>query len=261
MNKLAAFTLNMLGGSDYMWNVKHNQIHHSFTNVSGVDDDIDAGILLRLAPQQKLRWFHRIQHFYFWALYSILYLFWIFFSDYQKYFSNKIGDLSIGKLSVKDHVKFWFSKITHAFFFIILPVYMVGFTNWLIGFLTMTMSAGLVLSIVFQLAHTVVDADFPQTDDANKLPDEFAVHQLKTTANFATKSKWVSWYVGGLNFQIEHHLFPKVSHVHYPEISKIVKEVCKEYGVDYLEYKTVAEAVVAHVKFLKQMGSAKLATA
>lgn len=132
-------------------------------------------------------------------------------------------------MNLNDHIEFWAVKIYHSFIFVVIPILMVGWFNWLMGFLLVTLVSGLVLSIVFQLAHTVEDTHFPIADtDNNKLPDEFAAHQLKTTANFATRSKTISWLVGGLNFQIEHHLFPKISHVHYPAISKIIKNVCLE---------------------------------
>jgi len=235
--------------------MKHNMIHHSFTNVDGVDDDIEVGVFMRMAPTQKRLWMHRFQHFYFWFLYMLLYVFWIFFTDYKKYFLKKIGDVPLKKMETKDHIEFWVTKVYHGFVFIVLPIMMVGWFNWLMGFLVVSMFSGFVLSIVFQLAHTVEHAEFPVADiDTHKLPDEFAAHQIKTTANFATKNKVISWLVGGLNFQIEHHLFPKISHVHYPAISEIVKAVCMEYQLQYIEYPTMRKAVVAHVRFLKQMG-------
>jgi linoleoyl-CoA desaturase len=136
-----------------------------------------------------------------------------------------------------------------------LPIYLLGFLSWLIGFLVFTFVAGFVLSIVFQLAHTVEHTSFPQPDvETGRLEDEWAVHQLKTTANFATNNKLVSWLVGGLNFQIEHHLFPKISHVHYPAISKIIRKACEDYGIIYIEYPKVRYAVASHVAFLRQMG-------
>ena len=140
---------------------------------------------------------------------------------------------------------------------IVLPIYFVGFVNWLVGFLILSMFAGVVLSIVFQLAHTVEHTEFPVADiETHKMPDEFAAHQIKTTANFATNNKLVSWLVGGLNFQIEHHLFPKISHVHYPAISAIVRNVCSEYQLNYIEDPTMRRAVAAHVRFLREMGRA-----
>jgi len=183
-----------------------------------------------------------------------LYVFWIFFTDYQKYFSQRIGAFPLKKMNIKNHIAFWLIKIYHGFVFIALPVILVGWLPWLIGFLTMSLVSGFILSIVFQLAHTVEGTEFPLADANSKLPDEFAAHQIKTTANFATKNKLVSWLVGGLNFQIEHHLFPKISHVHYPAVSKIVRTVCREYKLQYIEYPTMRRAIVAHVRFLKQMG-------
>lgn len=254
-NKLAAASLSMLGANHFLWNMKHNMIHHSFTNVDGVDDDIEVGMLMRMAPTQKRYWLHKFQHFYFLFLYMLLYVFWIFFTDYKKYFLKKIGDVPLKKMETKDHIEFWVTKVYHAAVFIVIPILSVGWAAWLVGFLIATTFSGFVLSIVFQLAHTVEHTEFPVANiDTNKLPDEFAAHQIKTTANFATKNKLVSWLVGGLNFQIEHHLFPKISHVHYPAISEIVKAVCNEYQLQYIEYPTMRRAVVAHVKFLRQMG-------
>lgn len=255
INTLASSFANFLGASQHMWKVKHNIIHHTYTNIHGVDDDIEARPLLRLCDEQKHYKIHKYQHFYFWAAYSLLYIFWIFVSDYTKYFSRKIGSTQMRKMTLKEHIMFWFFKLAHAFIFVALPIYMVGFMPWLIGFLSMGLVAGFVLSIVFQLAHTVEHTHFPQPDaSTGRMEDEWAIHQIKTTANFATKNKLVSWLVGGLNFQIEHHLFPKISHVHYPAISKIIKKACAEYGIDYIEYNKVRYAVASHVSFLRQMG-------
>lgn len=254
-NRLAAYSANIVGANHFMWNIKHNMIHHSFTNVDGVDDDIEVGFLMRMAPSQKRYKMHRFQHLYFWVLYLMLYVFWIFFSDYNKYFTQRIGEMPLKKMTAKDHIAFWGIKIYHGFVFIALPIILVGWLHWLIGFLTFSFVAGFVLSIVFQLAHTVEGTEFPVAEmPANRLPDEFAEHQIKTTANFATKNKIVSWLLGGLNFQIEHHLFPKISHVHYPAISNIVRNVCGEYHLKYIEYPTVGKAIGAHIRFLKQMG-------
>ncbi len=255
VNRVAASSISLLGANHFMWNMKHNMIHHSFTNVDGVDDDIEIGFLMRMAPTQKRYKVHRFQHFYFWVLYMLLYVFWIFFADYKKYFSQKIGSVPLKKMSRNDHLEFWGVKLYHAAVFILIPILCVGWLSWMIGFLTMSLVAGFVLSIVFQLAHTVEHTAFPVADvDTHKLPDEFAAHQIKTTANFATRNKLVSWLVGGLNFQIEHHLFPKISHIHYPAISEIVRKVCVEYQLQYIEYPTMRKAVMAHVRFLRQMG-------
>lgn len=255
INSMASNFANFLGASQYMWKMKHNVIHHTYTNIHGVDDDIEARPLLRLCDEQPRYKIHRYQHFYFWAAYSLLYIYWIFVTDYKKYFSGKIGSTPLRKMTLKEHFSFWYYKAAHAFIFVALPIYMVGFTPWLIGFLSMGLVAGFVLSIVFQLAHTVEHTHFPLPNDATgKMEDEWAIHQVKTTANFATRNKVVSWLVGGLNFQIEHHLFPKISHVHYPAISKIIKKACQDYGIPYIEYPKVRLAVASHVSYLKQLG-------
>lgn len=256
VNRLAALSLNFLGANNYMWKTKHNVIHHAFTNVDGVDDDLDARPFLRLCASQKKYRIHKYQHLYFWATYSLLYLYWIFFSDYRKYFTGKIGEIRLHPMNFAQHLSFWMFKLLHLALFVVLPIYMVGFGPWLIGFLVYSLLAGFVLSIVFQLAHTVEDTAFPTPDAATgRLEDEWAIHQLHTTANFATRNKIVSWFTGGLNFQVEHHLFPKISHVHYPAISKIVRKACEEYGIRYIEYPKLRFAVASHVAHLRHMGN------
>lgn len=257
VNTMAAISLNLLGGSHFMWNMKHNVIHHAYTNIDGVDDDIDIKPWMRMSTTQPKYALHRYQHIYFWFLYALLYIFWIFVLDYQKYFKRKIGAMPLKKMSVSDHLVFWGFKVLHLAMFVAIPIYTVGFTAWLIGFLSFTVVAGLVISIVFQLAHTVEHTHFPMPDEVTgKLEDEWAVHQLKTTANFAPRNKVINWFVGGLNFQVEHHLFPKISHIHYPAINKIIKQACAEFNVPYIEYRRMRHAVASHVSFLKQMGRA-----
>src|SRR6476659_9187144 len=255
LNKLAAVNLDFLGASSFMWNIKHNVIHHAYTNIDGIDDDINARPFLRLCGSQKRYTIHRYQYIYFWLLYCLLYLFWIFFADYKKYFSHKIGNVSLPKLMSKDHISFWGFKVLHAFLFIGLPIYFYGLTAWLAGFLIYAAASGFLLSIVFQLAHTVDDTSFPvAVQPINKMEDEWSLHQLKTTANFATKNKFITWFVGGLNYQVEHHLFPKISHIHYPVICNIVRQTCRESGLPYIEHNKMSSAIGSHISHLKKLG-------
>jgi linoleoyl-CoA desaturase len=254
VNNLAGLSLNFLGANNFMWKTKHNIIHHTYTNIQGIDDDIEAKPLLRLCETQKYYKIHRFQHWYFWAAYSLLYIWWVFVTDYKKYFLKRIGPTPLKPMQITDHISFWGFKALHAFLFVALPIYMVGFMPWLIGFLAFGLFSGFVLSIVFQLAHTVEHTHFPQANSAtHKMEDEWAIHQLKTTANFATRNKLISWWVGGLNFQIEHHLFPKISHVHYPAISKIIKKACNDYNIPYIEYPKMRLAVASHISHLKNL--------
>lgn len=255
LNELAGLSLNFLGANVFMWKTKHNIVHHTFTNIDGVDDDINARPFLRMCETQKHYKIHRYQHVYFWAAYSLLYLHWVLFTDYEKYFTGKVGNMPIKPMTLKDHISFWAFKLLHLGLFVALPIYMVGFTPWLVGFLIYCMFTGFVLSIVFQLAHVVEDTHFAvPVQPSNQVEDEWAVHQLNSTANFATKNKIITWLVGGLNFQIEHHLFPNISHIHYPAISKIIKQACAEYGIRYIEYPKTRMAIASHVAHLRQLG-------
>ncbi|GAB3013034.1 acyl-CoA desaturase [Niabella terrae] len=260
VNAVAASSLNFLGANTFMWKMKHNVIHHAYTNIDGIDDDLDAKPFLRLCETQKYYKFHRYQHFYFWMTYSLLYVFWIFFSDYKKYFTKKVGNIPLKKMTLKDEISFWGFKILHALLFVVIPILTVGVGAWAIGFAVYVLFAGFVLSIVFQLAHTVEHTHFPMPDVVtNKIEDEWAIHQLKTTANFATRNRLACWFMGGLNFQVEHHLFPKISHIHYPRINKIIKNTCQEFNVQYIEYNKVKDAVISHVSYLKQLSSPNFA--
>ncbi|HEY9339953.1 MAG TPA: acyl-CoA desaturase [Hanamia sp.] len=257
LNKMAGFSLNFLGASAIMWNMKHNIIHHTYTNIDGVDDDIEARPWMRFATTQKKLKMHKFQHYYFWFLYTLLHLLWIFMTDYQKYFKGKIGDVPLRKMTIREHISFWAAKVIYAFMFVVLPIMLLGFSTWIVGFLIITMITGLTISIVFQLAHTVEHTEFPIPDEmSGKIENEWAIHQIHTTANFATSNRVISWLVGGLNFQIEHHLFPRISHVHYPAISKIIKRTCAEYGINYIEYPRMTSAIHSHIMYLKRLGQA-----
>ncbi len=256
LNNLAGLSLNFLGANVFMWKTKHNVVHHTYTNVDGIDDDIDARPFLRLCQTQKKYKIHKFQYIYFPLAYSLLYLYWIFFTDYEKYFTKKVGNMPIKKMNRKEHISFWGFKLLHLILFVIIPIIKVGFAHWIIGFLIFGFFTGLIISLVFQLAHTVESTQFPEMNEVGKMPDEWAVHQIKTTANFATENKIVSWFTGGLNFQVEHHLFPNVSHIHYPQLNKIVKSVCEEYNVQFNEYKKFSEALSSHISHLRNMGVA-----
>jgi linoleoyl-CoA desaturase len=160
------------------------------------------------------------------------------------------------KMHVKDHVVFWVSKVLYAFFYIALPIWVLGFAPWLVGYLVMEVVLGFVLAIVFQLAHVVEETEFEYAGPNEPLliENEWAVHQIKTTSNFAPRNQILSWFAGGLNYQVEHHLFPRISHIHYPAISKIVKAKCAEYKLPYHSIKTMRAAIASHFRMMKLMG-------
>jgi len=256
VNGVMSLTMNALGSNAFIWKIKHNIIHHTYTNIDGIDDDLSNGPLLRLCPTQKWRPIHRFQFLYMYFLYAISSLAWILGTDFYKFLTKKIHNTPITRIALKEHVIFWLSKVLYGFFYIALPIYFVGWQSWLIGFLIMHATMGIVLSIVFQLAHVVEKTSFDSAKENDKLiATEWAIHEIKTTADFAPKNKIVSWFVGGLNFQIEHHLFPQISHVHYSEISEIVRQQCENFGLPYHSYPSMTEAVVSHVRLMKKLGS------
>ncbi len=256
INKISAYFLNVLGGSTHYWKIKHNINHHTFTNVEGLDSDIDVKPFMRLHEGQPRHNYHRFQNVYWVILYGISYLAWIFYEDFVKYFSGKIYATSDTKrLPLKEHFIFWITKVMYVLVYMVIPIIMVGWLPWLIGFLILTFICGLAISIVFQLAHVVEATQFHLGSDG-KSKEEWSLHQMATTANFATSSKLLHWLLGGLNFQIEHHLFPRISHIHYPQITRLVKETCAEFGVQYNEYSSMAKAVMSHLMHLKKLGVA-----
>jgi linoleoyl-CoA desaturase len=258
MNRLSAYSLNILGGISYYWKIKHNVNHHTYTNIEGMDSDIDVKPLMRLHPGQPWRWFHRFQHIYWLFLYALSYLAWIFYEDFEKYFRGRITPVGDGtKMPFREHLVFWLTKIMYVTLYMILPILFVGFLPWLIGFLIITLVCGLTTSIVFQLAHVVEGTQFHSLDDEPGR-HEWAIHQVVSTANFGTQSRFLHWVLGGLNFQVEHHLFPRVSHVHYPAINRYVRQVCRQYNVSYTEYSSMLKAIVSHVVHLRKLGQMQI---
>ena len=255
VNETFGHTLNALGGNAFIWKFKHNIIHHTYTNVDGMDDDIAKSPLMRQCTTQKWMPAHRFQHIYVVLVYAISSFAWVFMMDFNKYFSQRIVRTPLQKMSTKEHVIFWLSKALYILFYILIPVYFVGWGPWAIGFAIMHVAMGFTLAIVFQLAHVVEHVEFEiATKDPKVIENEWAVHQVKTTANFAPRNKIISWFVGGLNFQVEHHLFPRVSHVHYPALSRIVKSTCAKFNMPYHEFPTMFSAVASHFRMMKFLG-------
>jgi linoleoyl-CoA desaturase len=258
LNSTSAYFLNVLGGNSFYWKIKHNINHHTYTNIEGMDSDIDVKPFMRLHENQPRLKMHRFQHIYWIVLYGISYVVWIFYHDFEKYVTGRIASQAGAyKLDYKEHIIFWLTKILYVIVYIVLPILMLGPLYALTGYAIVTFICGLFISVVFQLAHVVEGTVFPSPDaDTNKIEQEWAVHQVITTANFSTKNKLLSWLLGGLNFQVEHHLFPKVSHVHYPAINKLVKETCREFNISYLEYPSVSKAFSSHILHIKKLGNA-----
>jgi linoleoyl-CoA desaturase len=260
INSFMAYTLNLLGANAFFWTQKHNVNHHTYTNIEGVDDDIDIRPFFRVHTDQPRRWFHKYQHIYGLFLYTLTFFFWVYYNDFKKYFTRKIADHTILKsISLKEHIIFWVSKIVHVAVFIVLPMFLVGVVSTIVGYCVALLVTGIIVAIVFQLAHIVDDIQFLSPDKNSTTMDveaDWAIHQMQTTANFSTKSKFLTWMLGGLNFQVEHHLFPRISHVHYPKLNEILIATAREFNVQYVEFPTMGSAVKSHMLHLRKIGRA-----
>lgn len=258
VNKWMGKTLLLLGSIPYNWKLQHNVLHHTYTNIETKDMDIQPKGGIRFSPHSAIKKHHRLQHIYVFVLYSLATIFWVIAKDFVQYF--KFTREGLNKKTKSENVIFFMQiialKIVYFSTFLVLPTVVLGipFLHVLAGFLLMHLVAGITLSVVFQLAHTVEGTEFPLPNEKGIIENEWAVHQLLTTVNFSTDNKFLSWYVGGLNFQIEHHLFPKICHVHYKEIAPIVKQTAEEFGVPYMENKKFKDALSAHLALLHKFG-------
>jgi len=258
VNYLLGHTLNFLGGSVFNWKLQHNIQHHTYTNIIDMDDDIADKLVLRFSPHTQVKKYHKMQFVYAFFFYGILTLYWTLLKDFIQF--DRYTKTGVNTNKPKDNVvtltKIILSKIGYFLFMFALPVFVfnIPFAHVLIGFLIMHFIAGLVLTVVFQLAHTVEGTSHPVPNAEGSIENNWAIHQMNTTLNFSRKSKLISWYLGGLNFQVEHHLFPRVCHVHYPALAPIVKATAEEFGVPYLENETFMEALRSHVATLQRFG-------
>lgn len=253
LNSLLGYSMNLIGGNKFNWKIQHNVKHHTYTNIYGKDEDLENGNVIRFSPFAEKRWFHKYQHYYSWPLYLLGTISWVTIKDFKQFFS--LQDFKPAKRKfIKEGMILISTKIIYYSVMMGLPLLLLDITFWqfLIGFLTMHFVAGFILSVTFQLAHVVEETDHLNISNENQFKDSWAVHQIKTTANFARKSKLLNWYLGGLNFQIEHHLFPNVCHIHYSNISCIVKRTVEEFGFTYNEHTSLLKAIRSHYAAIKR---------
>lgn len=253
INRFMALTLEILGGSSFIWKWKHNVVHHTYPNLGGIDDDLEIGPWVRIAPHQPRRPIHRYQQFYMWFLFGLLPFKW-YLIDIRNYRRNCIGKQRLPHCRARDRFVFIAGKVLLPLWTIVIPLsrhapYIVA----LFMFLSLA-TMGVVLSVTFLLAHCVEDAQCPSLPSSRRVASEWAVHQAETAVDFAPRNKLLSWYLGGLNFQIEHHLFPQISHTRYPSLAPVVQQTCAEFGVRYVVRPSLTAAIVAHFRWLTLMG-------
>ncbi|MDI9356203.1 MAG: acyl-CoA desaturase [Chitinophagaceae bacterium] len=257
INKIMGGTIYILAGNVYNWQVQHNVLHHTYTNIHGHDEDLEGGIVIRFTKESPWYAFHRFQQYYFIFLYGLLTLNWATNSDFYQMSRYQQRNLFYKK-SIPAQWEWTILVITKIIYFsvwILIPI-LAGIIWWkvLIGFFVMHYVAGIILSIVFQLAHVVNKTEHPMPSEGGEIDNAWAIHQLHTTANFATKNKILNYFTGGLNHQIEHHLFPNISHIHYTKLATIIQKTASECMLPYHEFYTLSDALYSHFQYLKKLG-------
>jgi linoleoyl-CoA desaturase len=258
INNLVSLSLSIVGGDNKNWKTQHNILHHTYTNIHDHDRDIDNKLIMRFSPAGKHHGIQRFQIVYVFFFYSIMSLYWTTVKDFIQYFEFiKQGHNRESKgAQVKTFLNIIFWKVIYYTYIFVLPITLLDLTflEVLIGFISLHMVAGLILSIIFQLAHVIEETQFPIPDEKGNIQNEWAIHQLETTADFSKNNSLITFYVGGLNYQAIHHLFPRICHVHYPKIAPIVEQTAKEFGVRYLHHKTIWKAFLSHMRVISKLG-------
>ena len=252
-NRLLSKTLDLLGGSSYVWRFKHNIAHHTYTNLSGADSDIEIPFT-RLSPAQPPHPRHRHQRIYVWALYAVFVPYWQFYEDFKQIVDGRIARMRFPRPRGRQLLELLVGKLAFTCWALLVPMLFHPWWVVLLYYALVAALLGVLLAVVFELAHCAEDADFPRPhDETGSVDRPWAVHQVQATVDFAPSNRLLTWYVGGLNFQIEHHLFPKVCHVHYPQLAPIVRATCLEYGVRYTQARTFRQAFASHWRWLGHM--------
>ncbi len=257
LNAVLGCSMDLIGASSYLWRITHNVIHHTYTNIHGTDEDLAVSPLLRLSPHADRRWFHRWQHWYAPLLYSFTTLYWVFVKDWKYLAARDLGPFKDRHHRARDVAGLLAGKVIFYGWSLVLPFMLVEAPWYGIaaGILLAHLVAGTTLGLVFQLAHVVEETAHPLPDGAGAMPQNWAVHEMETTANFAPRSRLLNWYVAGLNFQIEHHLFPKICSIHYPRLAPIVRAAAQRHGLPYHSHPTFLAALRSHLVTLKAFGA------
>lgn len=259
VNKFLGALFNVIGANDYNWSISHNMVHHTFTNIPDHDGDIDQVPVIRTNPNQDLWKMHRFQHVYIFFLYMLSSLSWVMMKDYVILSKDKVGGLTKPKTPTKEIIRLFGYKLVYYTLFLIIPILVINLPWYMIvlGFVLMHLVEGLTLALIFQVSHIIEGVSFLKPDEKGVMENSWAAHQVLTSANYGMNSPTVVFLTGGLNFQIEHHLFPNICHIHYPNIAPIVKQTAEEFGLRYVEYKTFMDALRSHARTLKRFGTEK----
>jgi len=263
VNDLMSHSFTTMGADISLWRLLHNVVHHTYTNIPEVDGDLDPVPWLRFDHVRKHKWYHRFQHIYAPLLYTATSLVWVFKKDYQFARRRKHLVHNFPARTLQENLQMIGFKLLYYFAFIGAPLLFLDLPWYqiLIGFIAMHMACGLALAVVFQLGHIVEGPSFPTFHDSPAgIQNSWLAHQLDTTADFGATSHVMEWLFGGLNCQVEHHLFPKICHVHYRHLSPIVAATAKEFGLTYHAYPSFWSAMRSHFRLMKQLGRPEFRT-
>lgn len=258
VNKVLGYVIAIIGGHDVNWRIQHNVLHHTYTNITGMDEDINPGKVMRFSPHETRRAAHKFQHIYAWFLYGMMTILWATTKDFKQIFRYKKLEL-LETQNVKFGTSLTILILTKVVYYSVilgLPLIFSPMVWWgtVICFFLMHFICGVILGAIFQPAHVVPSSNYPLPDASGNIEADWAVNQLYNTANFAPGARLFSWYVGGLNYQVEHHLFPNICHIHYRKISEIVRATAMEYNLPYNSQKTFGKALSLHTKMLYNLG-------
>ena len=248
--KAARLCSVLLGPSRHFWVHKHQGLHHRQPNVLGWDDDLETRGRLRLSP--ACPWqprFHR-QELKALLYYGLNTVEWLFWKDFRCLLRGGLNEWHACELSKQQRTEFLVCKGLYFLWFVAPPFLVLPLPWAVIGFIIFHFVLSWVLAVVFQLAHLTPGMEF----DGVRAEDDWALHQLRTTADFATGSRLTTWFTGGLNHQIEHHLFPNVAHTHYAGLGPVVRSIAQRHGIQCHDLGGISSALSEHFALLQTLG-------
>src|SRR5215217_199488 len=257
LNRLLAYTSDALGASSWLWRVQHNTLHHGHPNVVGFDADVELFPFARLAPSQRWHSWYRAQHFYMWPLYGFLAMKNLLVSDLLAVITGRLGDQPMrSRRSVRAIVGVTLGKFAHLAWALVIPLLFNPWWAVLAFYLGCSWLVGFSVAMVFQLAHCV-DVTTMHDATAPRRGDDFAIHQMRTTADIESPLPVLGhvflWLAGGLDHQIEHHLAPRVPHTLYPRTAARFRAACRDHGVTYHLHPGIWSALRSHGRWLRRM--------
>ena len=253
LNNFLTDIFDLLGTSGYIWKEKHVFSHHAHVNIPRMDADIRESKLVRFFPDTKWEKINKYQYIYMWMLYPLYTFLWSFIWDFQDIFNYKISGKPQARIPKLQVFKILFYKFFFVARLIIIPALVLPF-SWsaaITAFLIMSLSASVTITFVLVSAHVGEHNNFPEPNEKGNMPTSWVRHQIITTCDFATNNKMLSHLFGCFNHHLAHHLFPNICHIYYPQLTRIVKKTCAEYGMPYMSNPSLIYAIRSHHTFLK----------